>query len=481
MPRASRQRTVGKWAAATVATAVAVAALLLAAAPAAATPASITLPLPAGNPRAIDFTTDPILGFNRVTAPTQPFLERIGAAVVVHPAVQAAIADSEASQSVRTQVRAGLFPQITAQLVVAHALARDFSTTTTVVESLTPRGRTDAALNGDQLLFDFGATGNRIAAASDRVRAARAEVERIAGDTELRAVAAWYDVLGYQSLVEISIASVTRQRSILVDVRTRVAQGVDAEGDTARVEAVLADTEAQTARFERLLGQARARYREMFGAEPPRHLDRSMPPASQAQSLDAAAALARQSPGLVVALRLAEAARRSARAAREDGLPHLSAGIGATRYNAFTGNSDYEVRGTLVLRQSLFAGGRQRGIIAEAAAQARSAGFTADRIAGETERDAAAAFTDVASLTRSQSVLESAYVANRRARDAYVEQFRVARGSLIELLRAEQNFSAAASNYLQGIIDLDVARYALLARTGEILDTTGVKIAANAF
>ena len=51
---------------------------------------------------------------------------------------------------------------------------------------------------------------------------------------------------------------------------------------------------------------------------------------------------------------------RTARAARADGLPRLSAGINATRYNAFTGNSDYEVRGTIVLRQSLSAGGRQR-------------------------------------------------------------------------------------------------------------------------
>jgi adhesin transport system outer membrane protein len=438
--------------------------------------ATVTLPPPGGDPQHIDFSRDPVLAFSRTTAPSRPFLDLLGAAVSVHPAVLAAIADSDANQGVRTQVRAGLFPQINAQIIGAHALARDFSTQTTVVESLTPRGRTDASLTGDQLLYDFGATGSRIAAADDRVRAARAEIERIAGETELRAVSAWYDVLGYQTLAEISAGSAARQRAILADVRIRVAQGVGADGDSARVEAVLADTEAQTARYQRLLDQARARYREAFGNAPPARLDRSAPPASQAHSGDAAAVLARQSPGVVVALRLAEAARRTARAARADGLPRLSAGINATRYNVFTGNSDYEVRGTIMLRQSLFAGGRQRGIIAETRAQERSAGFAADRIAGETERDAAAAFTDVDSLSRTQVMLETAYVANRRARDAYVEQFRVSRGSLIELLRAEQDFAAAATACLQGFIELDIARYALLARTGEILDATGVKL-----
>ena len=230
----------------------------------------------------------------------------------------------------------------------------------------------------------------------------------------------------------------------------------------------------------RQLGQARAQYREAFGADAPAQLARSAPPPSGAQSLDAAAALARQSPTLLVALRLADAAHRTAGAARADGLPRLTAGLNATRYNAFTGNSDYEVRGTINLRQSLFAGGRQRGIIAEAAAQARSAGYAADRIAGETERDAAAAFSDVEVLVRTLTTLETAYVANRRARDAYVEQFRVSRGSLIELLRAEQAYAAAATAYLSGVIDLDVARYVLLVRTGEILATTGVKLTSTA-
>ena len=136
--------------------------------------------------------------------------------------------------------------------------------------------------------------------------------------------------------------------------------------------------------------------------------------------------------------------------------------------------------GTFSLRQSLFAGGRQRGVVAEARARAREADFTADRVTGESERDAGNAFTDIAALAKTEATLAAAYTANRRYRDTYVEQFRVSRGTLIELLRAEQDYFAAAASYLQGVAELDIARFTLLARTGEILPAAGIVLTAKA-
>lgn len=435
--------------------------------------AQFVLPPPSGQPQAIDFAGDPLLRFVHAADAPQPFLDAVGHAVERHPAVAAAIADQQATQAIRTQVRAGLFPHVDVQLLGQRALARSFADRTAVVESLQPKARSDAVVTGDQLLFDFGATGNRIAAADDRITAARADIDRVAVDTAIRAVAAWYDVLAYQTLTDLGDAILARQRAILADVRDRARQGVGPAGDIARTEAVVADSEAERSRYERLLGSARSRYQEAFGTDPAPRLTRTVPPPSTAASLVAAQGLAHQTPAVKAALARAEAARRDARAARADGLPRLSAAINGSRYSVFTGG-DYEVRGTMVLRQSLFAGGRQRGIIDEAAARQRSAAFTADRIAGEGERDAAIAFTDLAALTRTAVSLETAYVANRRARDTYVEQFRVSRGSLIELLRAERDYFNAATALLQGVTEADVARYTLLARTGELLPAIGV-------
>jgi adhesin transport system outer membrane protein len=439
---------------------------------------AVVLPAPSGNPQSIDFNHDPLLQFMRDASPSMAFLEGVGEAVERHPAVTAAIAEQQATQAVRTQVRAGLFPRIDAQLVYGRALARDFGDRTAIAESLQPRARTDLTATGDQLLYDFGATGNRIAAANDRIGAAGAEVQRVASETALRAVTACYDVLNYQTLSELSAAMALRQAEILADVRMRVAQGLGAIGDITRTEAVLADTRAQGTRYDRYLEQARSRYHEAFGTDPPQRLFRTEPPRSAAHSLDAAQALAIKSPVVQAALRRAEAAERDYRAAKSDRLPRLSAGINISRYDVFK-SSDYEIRGTLVLRQSLFAGGRQRGIIDQASAQARNADALADRVNAESKRDASIAFTDVAALERTSATLETAYIANRRSRDAYVEQFRVSRGTLIELLRSEQDYLSAATSYLQAALELDVARYTLLDRTGEILPAVGVEFSTS--
>lgn len=447
--------------------------LVLATAGVRAEPGPLALPLPGGAPQSIDFARDPLLAFGRRAATAAPFLASLGDAVAKHPAVAGAIADQAVAAAVKVQVRAALLPRVDTQLLYNNALARDFGDRTALVESLQPRTRSDLNLLGEQLVFDFGATGNRIAAASERVLVARAEVERVAADTALRAVTAWYDVLGYQTLADLGVTMAARQRSILGDVNARVAQGVGAASDTARAEAVLAASMADSARFERQLGQARARYREAFGAEAPARLSRADPPRSIAASLEAAQSLAHQVPETIIARHAAEAARRDYRGERAAGLPRLSVGVSGTRYDVFSA-SDYEIRGSVVLRQSLSAGGRQRGLIAEARARSDSADFAAERVTGESERDAEAAYTDVAALTRTVATLETAYVANRRVRDAYVEQYRVSRGSLIELLRAERDFFEAATGYIQGVIALDVARYTLLARTGEILPVIGI-------
>lgn len=49
------------------------------------------------------------------------------------------------------------------------------------------------------------------------------------------------------------------------------------------------------------------------------------------------------------------------------------------------------------------------------------------------------------------------------------EQFRLSRGSLIDLLRTEADYFAAARALVAGSVERDLAHYTLLARTGGLL------------
>ena len=144
--------------------------------------AQIALPAPLADPRAIDFAADPVLAFAASGSGDADFAAAIAAAVLRAPAVAEAVAGTDAARAQRREVRAGLFPMLSATVGSSRSLTRDFVDSSAAVERLLPRGRTDAAAAADQLLFDFGATGGRIAGASARVAAARANADRSAAD-----------------------------------------------------------------------------------------------------------------------------------------------------------------------------------------------------------------------------------------------------------------------------------------------------------
>ncbi len=110
--------------------------------------------------------------------------------------------------------------------------------------------------------------------------------------------------------------------------------------------------------------------------------------------------------------------------------------------------------------------GRIRAAIA---ARADGAEARYRRILTDSSRDADIAMSDLDALTQSQAAMEANYVNSRRSRDVLVERFRVSRGTLVDVVNAESNYFAVAARYVQTVIELDSARYALLARTGRLL------------
>jgi adhesin transport system outer membrane protein len=75
----------------------------------------------------------------------------------------------------------------------------------------------------------------------------------------------------------------------------------------------------------------------------------------------------------------------------------------------------------------------------------------------------------VRALEEQLEALEAAYIASRRSRDVLVERFR-SRGTLFDVVAAEDAYFESAAAYIQALSELDAARYVLLSRTGGLLD-----------
>lgn len=438
-------------------------------------PAQAPLPVASGRPMDIDFAADPVLRLRLEAAGYEQFRATIAAAVERHPGTAETTALEDQAIAVLDEAREARRPTVDATVTSYRIISREFSNDPgNIIERSRPDQRTDAILSVQQLLFDFGASNRRIAAAGARLRAAGADTEAAADRVALNAVAAWYDVFGYRALVGLTRAFIDSQRELRAAVEIRIREGVSAEGDLARVDSYIAQAQTRLARFQRLLANAEARYTELIGTAPPAGLERAPVPEQPAETAEFAALASQEAPAVRSAEALADAARQEARAARADTLPQLSAGVDAGRYGVFETERDYDIRGRLALRYRLFGGG-VRPRAEQQAARARAADARAGRVREEAARDAAIAWADVRALEQQLEALEDAYIASRRSRDVIVERFRVARGTLFDVVAAEDAYFEAATSYIQALTELDAARYILLSRTGRLLEVLAIE------
>lgn len=437
-------------------------------------PAKPALPEPTRDPLAIDPAKDPVIQLARSQASPPAFRAAIASAVERNPGRGEAEASALEARALRAEAVQQALPSVDATITNFQTLARDFSNDPqNIVERSRARERTDALLSVQQPIIDFGASRRRIEAAAARIEAATWEIDSASQAIALRAIAAWYDVFGYRALVALSDSFAASQRELKEAVDERIRQGVSAEGDSARVESFIAGAETRAAQYRRALANAEARYTQLIGAPPPDPLLRAPPPGSEVMSRDRALAEASRSPEVRAAEAIAEATRNEARAARAETLPQVSAGVDAGRYGVFETDRDYDIRARVTLRQRFFGGVDPRADQIEARATGATA--RAARIREEAVRDAAIAWSDVQALETALAAVERNYIASRRSRDVFAERFRVARGNLFDLLEVEETYFQTAAAYIETLIERDTARYALLTRTGELLDSLEIK------
>ncbi len=434
------------------------------------------LPVPGGDPLNIDPASDPVLRLARTETPMPQFAQAIAAAVTRNPALDEGIAQVDEAEAVRQEAKARVLPVADLSVSTFQVIDRAFSNDpNNVLERSRPRHRTDGLIRVQQPIVDFGAGLARIRAGQARLDAARSMVEDTGTRIALQAVAAWYNVYGYRVLTRLGEAFGSSQRDLRGDIEQRIRQGAAAPADIAQVDSYIASSSAQLADFRRQLAGAEAQYAAIVGRPPPADLARAPVPAMPGFARTTLADDTERLPVVRAARLGATAARQDARALKSDRLPQLSAGIDAGRYGIIENARDYDLRGSLTLSLRLGGGAAQRVDQAEARAEGADARLRRTRI--EAQRDAEIALADVAALKEAQAAIESNYVASRRSRDLLAERFRVSRGTLFDLLAANSNYFGVATRFVQTMIELDIARYSLLARTGRLLPVLDIKSA----
>lgn len=444
----------------------------LAAAPLAAAPA-VSLPAPSSAPQSITRAGDPFLAALAARDGTAAFDAGIVQGAAELPLLGERAEGITAAGAVSRQARSRLFPSLGVDLIAARTIDRDLQGSTTQVENLSPRQRNDVLGSADQLLYDFGATSARIRSSNETIEAARADLDTARNQALLQLIQTWYDVLEARTAVGLSGANVTRLAALADGAALRFQSGVDSGGDVARARSYLAAAQSQQANFERQRATAEARYIEIFNAAPTAVARPETP-------VPVAPVAPGERPELAAARAQERAAAAAVDAAKSDRLPRLGARVGTNAYNVVSGDTPaYDIRGTFTLSQRFSVGGAEAARVSELKARRRAAGYAIDRIEAATLRERATAEADVLGLAASLPPLEAAYLDSRRARDLFVEQFRVSRGTLFDVLRAERDLLEAALGLARTSYALDIARFTLLARQNGLIPRFGIAPAAS--
>ena len=432
-------------------------------------PAAARLPEPNPAPLSAETASDPILTIAAAQADEAAFHQLIAEALKANPSLSEGRADGAAALAAKRAADSAQLPRVDLALSGNRAIAREFSNDPdNVIERARGSGRIDATATLEQIIVDFGASRRRIDAAIERIGATEAEYDRKSEAVALRAISAWYDLFAFGHLTELAENFIAQNEELRASVETRIAQGVAAPVERARVDGAVASARLRLAQYRREYDNARARFRELFALEAPSRIARAPAPELERLSDDALTVRAAGSTPVRVAEASARAARADADAARADTQPNITAGVDAGRFGLYEpGRRDYDIRGRVTFRYRLFGPGDARAD--EARARAEAADARASNVRLEAEREARIAWADVGSLDDMLSAYRDDYLASRVTRDAVVERFRVARGTLFDALDAEDRLFLAAANYIRAMSEHDAATFVALARSGDLL------------
>lgn len=386
--------------------------------------------------------------------------DRVGAAVRIHPQALAADASQRAAAEATRLTQAQALPQLSISLD-GGPRKTDAST---VFD--TPKRHYDsasAAVTLRQTLFDQGANKAAVEAGRERESAIAWRAENRRADLAVQAVQAWAEVLRQRERLRLSRLNVQALEQMLDFLRRREALGAGTQSDVWRAQARLADARGALASGEARVISSEAAFREAFGAEPG-ELQAPLPPAYDRNQLrEASNALVLNN----AALRSAEAARQSSEYEREavdaSEKPQVSVELNAARRDIVgAGKPGNDVSALAALRYNFYSGGaddarraQARHRVTEAAEQARGVRMQVERALAQSLAEEAAG--DRVLAARREAATQAA-LALRAVRELFANR----RGTLLELLAAQDGLHGAALQLIDAEAETVINQWRLL-------------------
>lgn len=407
---------------------------------------------------------------------SQPMLNRVvEQAITSHPEINARYHDFISSLEDQKIARAAWRPQITASGWVGREWRSNIENTPSY-----DWNRPGWSLELRQLIFDGGATSNRIRQFGFEKLSKYYDLHATSNTLANDAVAAYLDVQRYRAMQDLAKENFAMHASTLNQLRERqesgVGRGVDMEQASGRLS--LAQTNLMTESNN--LNDVTQRYRRVVGEYPPANLDPvpdptgGLPVIGQTQSFEEAL---RVNPSVLSKQALVQAAQAGQNVAKAAFSPTLDlrASTGRDRDQPGAAYRDAQSsRVQLMLSYPLYRGGADSARIRQTAAQGYAAQDVRDYTCRNVQQELSIAWNNIVRLRQQLPFLREHELSTSKVRVAYMQQYRIGQRSLLDLLDTENELFDARRALINGEFDLKKAEYYWLSVANQVLPQMGL-------
>ncbi len=372
-------------------------------------------------------------------------------AVDQHPEVKAIESRVEHSGYAEEAAAAAYFPQIYGNSSSGYERQDGVS-----------ENNTTLGLGVNQLLYDFGVTNARVAAA--QASADEMDVKLAGKRDELlhRGVKAWLSLYRSMEMVRLHQLNVNSRKEIADFVAQRAAMGGGTQSDVLRARARWADAEAGLARAEGQVEHARAAWVEVVGEEAPERVPLDGNITIDSEQYRDFARLAKRFALVASANAAHTAALNEANAIRSEQLPKFMLDLSVSRNLNDDSNEPDDRSAQVVIRYDFYQGGAKQARAGQSRALAVEAGAKAAKELRHTEKQLRQVWSDVESGRRAVEARRQAVVIASQSMEAVRDQFAYRRGTLLDLLRVQEDLFYAGRDLINAVVENAQAHYQFL-------------------
>jgi len=404
--------------------------------------------------------------------------ECIENALVNHPSIRAARESLNAEQAKVIQAASPYLPQVTASTGYSesHALGGAFG------ESITKSYATTVSVN--QVLYDFGKTGNSLDSARFGTQSAEKDIDRVVQEAVLNVKQSYYALLQAKKLV--SVAQKTLEQT---EDHLNQAVAFFRAGSKPRFDVTRAEVGVNNARLGLINAQNSVRLNTIalynaMGLDPVREVeieDVLSQPTTLPTLDEAQLAALKNRPEMLKAESDIQAAQSNLKTEQSSYLPTLSANgaynwaKGMTQLGSFNG---IPIKGDVqdswnagvMLSMPLFEGGLTEGRVSEARANKHVLEAQRDNLRQSILFEINQAYADLENATARIAVMDSTLKSSRESLELAEGRYGAGVGPFLEVIDAQVAGAKSETDYVQALYDYQLAAARLAKAMGKGLE-----------